>query len=73
MLTLSTQESKKHAKKPQQEMTAISDILPDDSEVDPDDPALTAPRPRYNAMLAVLRNTLYMYALRPSVRAGQQY
>lgn len=45
----------------------------DDSEVDPDDPALTAPRPRYNAMLAVLRNTLYMYALRQSVRAGQQY
>ncbi|KAJ7155981.1 galactose oxidase [Mycena crocata] len=30
-------------------------------EVDPDDPLLTAPLPRYNAMLAVLRNTLYIY------------
>ncbi|KAI0641395.1 hypothetical protein C8Q79DRAFT_307877 [Trametes meyenii] len=32
-----------------------------DDEVDPDDPALTVPLPRYNAMLAVLRNTLYIY------------
>ncbi|KAL5492045.1 KEL3_1 [Sanghuangporus weigelae] len=31
------------------------------SEIDPDDPMLTVPRPRYNAMLAVLRNTLYIY------------
>ncbi|OAX34254.1 galactose oxidase [Rhizopogon vinicolor AM-OR11-026] len=30
-------------------------------EVDPDDPMLTAPISRYNAMLAVLRNTLYIY------------
>ncbi|KAL5531468.1 hypothetical protein ACEPAG_4345 [Sanghuangporus baumii] len=30
-------------------------------EIDPDDPILTVPRPRYNAMLAVLRNTLYIY------------
>ncbi|KAG5653474.1 hypothetical protein H0H81_000243 [Sphagnurus paluster] len=30
-------------------------------EIDPDDPNLTAPLPRYNAMLAVLRNTLYIY------------
>ena len=30
-------------------------------DVDSDDPNLTAPLPRYNAMLAVLRNTLYMY------------
>ncbi|KAJ7343500.1 galactose oxidase [Mycena albidolilacea] len=30
-------------------------------EVDPDDPQLTTPLPRYNAMLAVLRNTLYIY------------
>jgi hypothetical protein len=30
-------------------------------EVDPDDPNLTIPLARYNAMLAVLRNTLYMY------------
>lgn len=34
-----------------------------DSEIDPDDPNLTAPLPRYNAMLAVLRNTLYMFVL----------
>ncbi|KAF7427847.1 hypothetical protein PC9H_007063 [Pleurotus ostreatus] len=30
-------------------------------EVDPDDPILTTPLPRYNAMLAVLRNTLFIY------------
>lgn len=30
-------------------------------EFDPDDPILTAPIPRYNAMLAVLKNTLYIY------------
>ncbi|KAG5725207.1 Kelch domain-containing protein 4 [Termitomyces sp. T112] len=30
-------------------------------EIDPDDPNLTVPTPRYNAMLAVLRNTLYLY------------
>ncbi|THH30605.1 hypothetical protein EUX98_g3576 [Antrodiella citrinella] len=30
-------------------------------EADPDDPNLTIPIPRYNAMLAVLRNTLYIY------------
>jgi hypothetical protein len=30
-------------------------------EPDPDDPLLSTPMPRYNAMLAVLRNTLYMY------------
>ncbi|PCH35134.1 galactose oxidase [Wolfiporia cocos MD-104 SS10] len=32
-----------------------------EEEVDPDDPELTKPVPRYNAMLAVLRNTLYIY------------
>lgn len=31
--------------------------------IDLDDPNLTVPLPRYNAMLAVLRNTLYMYVL----------
>jgi hypothetical protein len=31
------------------------------TEPDPDDPLLTTPMPRYNAMLAVLRNTLYMH------------
>jgi hypothetical protein len=30
-------------------------------ETDPDDPLLSTPMPRYNAMLSVLRNTLYMY------------
>ncbi|KAJ6502564.1 galactose oxidase [Mycena sanguinolenta] len=30
-------------------------------EIDPDDPVLSTPLPRYNAMLAVLRNTLYIY------------
>jgi hypothetical protein len=30
-------------------------------EPDQDDPLLTTPMPRYNAMLAVLRNTLYMH------------
>lgn len=30
-------------------------------EFDPDDPMLTTPLPRYNAMLSVLRNTLYIY------------
>ncbi|KAJ3992633.1 galactose oxidase [Lentinula boryana] len=29
--------------------------------VDPDDPMLTTPLPRYNAMLAVLKNSLYIY------------
>lgn len=33
----------------------------EDPDVNPDDPILTAPIPRYNAMLAVLRNTLYIY------------
>jgi hypothetical protein len=28
-----------------------------------DDPNSTIPMPRYNAMLAILRNTLYMYDL----------
>ncbi|KAG7097966.1 hypothetical protein E1B28_005276 [Marasmius oreades] len=32
-----------------------------EEEVDPEDPNLTIPLPRYNAMLAVLRNTLYIY------------
>ncbi|KAG1733380.1 uncharacterized protein EDB91DRAFT_1149256 [Suillus paluster] len=34
---------------------------PEEPDVDADDPMLTAPIPRYNAMLAVLRNTLYIY------------
>ena len=35
---------------------------PPDDEIDPCDLMLTMPLPRYSAMLAVLRNTLYMYA-----------
>ncbi|KAG6864915.1 hypothetical protein C0991_006403 [Blastosporella zonata] len=34
---------------------------PDEPEIDPDDPNLTIPLPRYNTMLSVLRNTLYIY------------
>jgi hypothetical protein len=34
-----------------------------ETELDPDDPLLSTPMPRYNAMLAVLRNTLYMHVL----------
>ncbi|KAK7443216.1 Kelch repeat-containing protein 3 [Stygiomarasmius scandens] len=33
----------------------------DTDEIDPNDPTLTVPLPRYNAMLAVLRNTLFIY------------
>lgn len=33
---------------------------PSSPDIDPDDPILTTPLVRYNAMLAVLRNTLYM-------------
>ncbi|KZT33385.1 hypothetical protein SISSUDRAFT_1072364 [Sistotremastrum suecicum HHB10207 ss-3] len=32
------------------------------NEVDPDDPLLTVPHARYNAMLAILKNTLYILA-----------
>ncbi|TFY62977.1 hypothetical protein EVJ58_g3529 [Rhodofomes roseus] len=35
--------------------------MPAGDDVDPDDPEITRPMPRYNAMLAVLRNTLYIY------------
>ncbi len=34
-----------------------------ETERDPDDPLLSIPMPRYNAMLAVLRNALYMHVL----------
>lgn len=34
--------------------------LTQDEFIDPDDPALTVPMGRYNSMLAILRNTLYM-------------
>ncbi|KAG6848999.1 hypothetical protein H0H93_012084 [Arthromyces matolae] len=34
--------------------------VPQETEIDPDDPNLTTPLTRYNTMLAVLRNTLYM-------------
>lgn len=32
-----------------------------ETERDSDDPLLSTPMPRYNAMLAVLRSTLYMH------------
>lgn len=35
-------------------------------EADPSDTIFTTPMPRYNAMLAVLRNTLYMWAPPPA-------
>ena len=35
---------------------------PPDHEIDPDDLMLTVPLPQCNLMLAVLRNTLYLYA-----------
>lgn len=36
-------------------------VLEPELEPDPGDPLLSTPMPRYNAMLAVLRNTLYIY------------
>ncbi|KAG8833934.1 hypothetical protein FRC18_002863 [Serendipita sp. 400] len=36
-------------------------VMQMDEGVDPDDPTLTTPLIRYNAMLAVLKNTLYIY------------
>ncbi|KAJ3551695.1 hypothetical protein NM688_g4559 [Phlebia brevispora] len=41
-------------------LTAVSDVS-DALDIDPDDPSSTIPLPRYNAMLSVLRNTLYVY------------
>lgn len=35
--------------------------MPAKQAIDDEDPAASVPLPRYNAMLAVLRNTLYMY------------
>ena len=39
-------------------------------DVDLNDPSLTIPFVRYNAMLAVLRNTLYMYLSLPFFSIG---
>ena len=39
-----------------------SDMHSEHDAIDPDDPVRSTPQPRYNTMLAVLRNTLYMYA-----------
>lgn len=47
---------------PRKEKLKAEALVPD-SEIDPDDPNLTVPLPRYNAMLAVLRNALYMFVL----------
>lgn len=49
----------KEARSPSPTSTAVSEV-PTSDQIDPDDPNLTVPLPRYNAMLAVLRNTLYM-------------
>ncbi|KAF9237721.1 galactose oxidase [Melanogaster broomeanus] len=46
---------------PAQSETSPTPASRPDPEVDPDDPNSTKPVPRYNAMLAVLRNTLYIY------------
>ncbi|KAH9917135.1 galactose oxidase [Epithele typhae] len=53
------EEPSKVAKPAPAKQPAVDTPPPD--EVDPDDPMLTMPPPRYNAMLAVLRNTLYIY------------
>ena len=39
-------------------------IPTDEPDDDPDDPAKTVPLTRYNAMLAIVKNTLFMWALR---------
>jgi hypothetical protein len=41
-------------------VTPSSSLSGKDDKINSDDPNLTVPIPRYNAMLAVLRNTLYM-------------
>lgn len=38
-----------------------SDMHSEHDAIDPDDPVRSTPQPRYNTMLAVLRNTLYIY------------
>ncbi|EJF56876.1 galactose oxidase [Dichomitus squalens LYAD-421 SS1] len=50
--------------KPQKAASLPKPVTPTphpEDEIDPDDPLLTVPLPRYNAMLAVLRSTLYIY------------
>ncbi|ETW77675.1 hypothetical protein HETIRDRAFT_163661 [Heterobasidion irregulare TC 32-1] len=39
----------------------LSDMHLGHDVIDPDDPVRSTPQPRYNTMLAVLRNTLYIY------------
>lgn len=65
MITLLAQRNTEHSSQTSSTPVAtrlISDPKRDDrgDDADPDDPNLTRPIPRYNAMLAVLRNTLYM-------------
>jgi hypothetical protein len=53
---------KKEAPREDDEDEAESAAVPESElEPDPEDPLLSTPMPRYNAMLAVLRNTLYIY------------
>ncbi|KZT01046.1 galactose oxidase [Laetiporus sulphureus 93-53] len=54
---LSIEEENKKSRVP----LPASAVRDTDTDIDPDDPELTKPMPRYNAMLAVLRNTLYLY------------
>ncbi|KAI8972871.1 galactose oxidase [Trametes punicea] len=58
------EQSCKPAKANQPSKPSQTANAPQEDELDPDDPMLTVPLPRYNAMLAVLRNTLYMYVSR---------
>ncbi|KAG8821952.1 hypothetical protein FRC17_009698 [Serendipita sp. 399] len=55
------QKSKVGARLPSQNATSTNAVTRLDEDIDPDDPDLTTPLVRYNAMLAVLKNTLYIY------------
>lgn len=59
--TPTSPEPKKPAGKPPSQKPPPATTASLDPDVDPDDPNLTLPLVRYNAMLAVLRNTLYIY------------
>ncbi|KAG8822139.1 hypothetical protein FRC17_009643 [Serendipita sp. 399] len=55
------QKSKARARLPSQSARSTNAVTGLDEDIDPDDPNLTTPLVRYNAMLAVLKNTLYIY------------
>ena len=54
------QDANKKVVRRENSSTPRTPVRPTEGDLDPDDPELTRPMPRYNAMLAVLRNTLYM-------------